>query len=178
MIKTIISSAERLLLTREKNKKILIIGYGNPGRLDDGLGPAFADTVKGFDLEDVDIDSNYQLTVEDAVDIARHDIVIFADADIKGSAPFYFKKIRSVPLVNLSSHSIKPESLLALVKESFKKEVDAYIIGIRGYEFNGFGETLSEKADKNLGEAVKFIIPQLKGKSFHEKRKFPYCEFM
>ena len=26
--------------------KVLIIGYGNPGRLDDGLGPALADLME------------------------------------------------------------------------------------------------------------------------------------
>ena len=30
--------------------KALVIGYGNPGRLDDGLGPALAEAVEKLDL--------------------------------------------------------------------------------------------------------------------------------
>jgi len=150
--------------------KILIIGYGNPGRLDDGLGPAFAETAKQFNIEGVDTDSDYQLTVEDAVDIAEHDIVLFADADVRGPEPFYLKKIEPAAVVSLSSHSIKPQALVGLVKESFNKEVEAYVLGIRGYEFNEFEEKLSEKAVQNLNAAVKFIKPQLESAEFCEIR--------
>jgi hydrogenase maturation protease len=150
--------------------KVLIIGYGNPGRLDDGLGPAFAEAIQQYNINGVDTESNYQLTVEDAVDIAEHDIVIFADADVKGPEPFYFKKITPAAVVNLSSHSIKPKSLIGLVKESFNKEVEAYVLGIRGYEFNNFEEKLSEKAVANLNKAVDFIKPLLKNANFYEVR--------
>ena len=150
--------------------KVLIIGYGNPGRLDDGLGPAFAEAVKQYNISGVDIDSDYQLTVEDAVDISQHDVVIFADADVRGPEPFYFKKIEPAAVVSLSSHSIKPDSLIGLVKESFNKNVEAYVLGIRGYEFNEFEERLSEKAALNLNEAVKYIRPLLEKTDFYEIR--------
>ena len=50
--------------------RILVIGYGNPGRLDDGLGPAVASAMEEFNLPGVSVDSNYQLTVEDAASAA------------------------------------------------------------------------------------------------------------
>ncbi len=150
--------------------KILIIGYGNPGRLDDGLGPAFAAAVEAFSIEGIETDSDYQLTVEDAIDIAKHDIVLFADADVRGPEPFYLKKIKPAERVSLSSHSIKPASLIALVKESFNTNIEAYVIGIRGYEFNDFKEELSEKASENLKAALEFIKPILKKKEFYELR--------
>ena len=34
-------------------RRLLVIGYGNPGRLDDGLGPAFAAQVERLQLPDV-----------------------------------------------------------------------------------------------------------------------------
>ena len=150
--------------------KVLIIGYGNPGRLDDGLGPAFVKAVKQYNIKGVNTDSDYQLTVEDAVDIAEHDIVIFADADVRGPEPFYLKKIEPAAVVSLSSHSIKPNSLIGLVKESFYKEVEAYVLGIRGYEFNEFEEKLSGRAVKNLNKAIEFIKPLLENGSFYEIR--------
>ena len=62
--------------------KVLLIGYGNPGREDDGLGPALAEAVAAMGLEQVTIESCYQLAVEHAEQAARHAVVIFADADM------------------------------------------------------------------------------------------------
>ena len=148
--------------------KILLIGYGNPGRLDDGLGPAAAEAVEKMNIDGITVDSDYQLTVEDAVEIAKHDVVIFVDADVKGPEPFYFKKIKAADSVSFSSHSITPKSLLALMKEIYGNEVDAYVLGIRGYEFNEFEERLSKKAKENLGAAVEFLGKTLKIKNFQE----------
>ena len=36
-------------------------------------------------------------------------------------------------------------------------ETDAYVLGIRGYAFNEFGERLSEQAANNLDAAIQFI---------------------
>ena len=48
------------------NTSIQVIGYGNPGRQDDGLGPAFVQALrnKGYTFPTSD---PYQLTVEDAL---------------------------------------------------------------------------------------------------------------
>ena len=64
--------------------KILIYGYGNPGRQDDGLGNAFTNRIQEWvaieGLHDFHFDSNYQLNIEDAEAISNMDLVIFADA--------------------------------------------------------------------------------------------------
>jgi len=137
--------------------KILLIGYGNPGRLDDGLGPALAAKVDESSLEGVTVDSAYQLTVEDSSDVSKHDIVIFADAAVKGKGPFFFEEIRSRSPMSLSSHSVAPEAVLFFAETMFNSKTRAYVLGIRGYEFNEFEERLSNPAKKNLEEAFKFI---------------------
>ena len=147
---------------------VLLIGYGNPGRLDDGLGPAVAAEIEKLNIDNVDCDSDYQLTVEDAVDIHNHDLVIFADADVSCQAPFYFKKISPGKSVSFSSHSINPKSLLALTKQIYDSETNAFVLGIRGYEFNEFEEKLSKQAKENLKKALEFIIPKLEKKQFSE----------
>ena len=148
--------------------KVLLIGYGNPGRLDDGLGPALAAEIEKAKIDGIDCDSDYQLTVEDAVDVHNHDVVIFADADVSCESPFYFKKIFAGKSVSFSSHSINPRSLLALTKQIYNSETNAFVLGIRGYEFNEFGERLSAKAKNNLKKALEFIIPKLGKKEFTE----------
>lgn len=148
----------------------LVIGYGNPGRLDDGLGPAFAEAVEKLAIDGVTVDSDYQLMIEDSLAVLDHDLTLFADADVSGPEPFYVRKIVPGDYASFSTHSIRPQALLALTSKLFEKDVDAYVLGIRGYEFNEFGEGLSERAADNLAEAVKAIEPMLRGKRIREIR--------
>lgn len=138
--------------------KILVIGYGNPGRLDDGLGPAFAEQIQALDLPDVTVESNYQLNVEDAELVSRFDVVVFADASVDANEPFDFMPMQSMPpIIGFSSHSITAESLLGLAEELFNATPRTHAMAIRGYDFNEFGECLSDGASKNLNAAVTYF---------------------
>ncbi len=151
--------------------KTLFIGYGNPGRLDDGLGPAMAEAVEKLALPGVVVDSDYQLTVEDAAEVAKYDLVVFADAAISGPEPFWVKRISATGAhLSFSSHSVDPRGVLGLAKELFKAEPECYIFGIRGYEFNEFGEGLSSGAQANLAEAVEYLKECLHNNNLKEIR--------
>lgn len=141
----------------------LVIGYGNPGRIDDGLGPAFAEAVGRMNLPDVTVDADYQLTVEDAAAAAEHDVVLFADAAVKGREPFFLKEIAPSDTVSFSTHSVEPESVLALAKTMFHAPIRGYALGIRGYAFNEFGEYITGPALKNLEAALTYMEPVLRG---------------
>jgi len=145
---------------------ILLIGYGNPGRLDDGLGPALAEMIESKGLEGVTVDSNYQLSVEDADAISRHDFVLFVDASVSGREPFWFGKVDPKKEVSFSSHSISPEALMDMSNNMLDGRTQGYIMGIRGYEFNEFGEQLSAKAKANLDAAVQFMEQAIVEKQF------------
>ena len=137
---------------------LLVIGFGNPGRLDDGLGPALAEAVDKLGLPGVTAQADYQLTVEDAAEVARHEAVLFADADVAGPEPFWVRRIRpAASPMSFSSHSVEPQAVLALAKQLFGAEPEAYLMGIRGYAFDQFGETLSEKAQQNLAAAAAYV---------------------
>ncbi len=153
-------------------RKVLIIGYGNPGRLDDGLGPALAERFRPAEcapgnfqtLEKLTVESNYQLNVEDAAQIAEYDGVVFADASTDVPPPFTFEPV--VPAaggLSFSSHSVSAPQLLGMVKELFHAEPAAWMLAIRGAEFNGFGERLSEQAERNLDRAAAFLEEWLFG---------------
>jgi hydrogenase maturation protease len=134
---------------------ILVIGYGNPGRLDDGLGPAFAERIQSLNLPNVTVETNYQLNIEDADLVAKYDVVVFADASVNATAPYDFHPLeKNVPMVGFSSHSITAGSLLGLAEELFGATPKAYAMAIRGYDFDEFGEFLSEGACDNLDAAV------------------------
>jgi hydrogenase maturation protease len=139
-------------------RKVLLIGYGNPGRLDDGLGPALAEQIDTLTLPGVTVDSDYQLTVEHAHDVAEYDVVIFADAHVSCPEPFEVRRIEPTGVtVSFSSHSVSPEGVIALAAELFDATPAAYTLGIRGYEFNEFGYGLSDRAEENLRQAVEFL---------------------
>lgn len=137
--------------------RILVIGYGNPGRLDDGLGPAFADALEALDLPDVTCDADYQLSVEHAELVAAHDVVVLVDAALDGPAPFSIRTIEPQTELSFSTHSVSPAALLGLARDLFGHCPRGYLLGIRGYEFNEFGERLSQPARHNLSAAVSFF---------------------
>lgn len=145
---------------------VLLIGYGNPGRLDDGLGPALAEAIEAKGLAGVTVDSNYQLSVEDADAIAKHDFVLFVDASVSGREPFWFGKVDPRKEVSFSSHSVSPEALMDMANNMLEGRTQGFILGIRGYEFNEFGEQLSPHAAENLDAAVQFVEKAIAEKKF------------
>ena len=144
--------------------KLLVIGYGNPGRLDDGLGVAFAERIQAMELPGVAVESNYQLNVEDAELVSRFDTVVFADASVDAEPPFEFTPLEKKPaMVGFSSHSITAGSLLGVAAELFGANPQAYAMAIRGYDYDEFGEYLSPEAQSNLDAAVGHFLSWLDG---------------
>ena len=135
---------------------VLLLGYGNPARRDDGLGPAFAEEGGRLGL-DLTVDSNYQLAAEDAETLSRHDQVVLVDATTDGPEPFGFERLQSEPDWSISTHSISPGALLALTREAFGREPECFVLGIRGYQFEHFTEDLTPAARANLEKALVFF---------------------
>jgi hydrogenase maturation protease len=136
--------------------RILVYGYGNPGRQDDGLGPALVAKLEEERIPGVTTDCNYQLQIEDAVAVAEHDAVIFVDASLVGGEPFAFTELEPSNDITFTTHTMSPASVLALCHELYRKSVRAYLLAIRGYEWE-LVEGLSPMAAKNLDEACRFI---------------------
>jgi hydrogenase maturation protease len=145
---------------------VLLVGFGNPGRVDDGLGPAAAAAIERLGLAGVTVDADYQLTVEDSYAAAAHDVVVFVDAAARGPEPFEFRKLSPAPGASFSSHSIQPEGVLQLSSELFDRRPAAYLLAIRGYEFERLAEGLSPRAASNLDAALGFLAPVLEGRAF------------
>ncbi len=137
--------------------RILVFGFGNPSRQDDGLGPALAAAFEEMDLPGVMVDSNYQLTVEDAATVAEYNAVVFADAATEGPEPFSFEPIAPRPNPSFSTHSIQPDAVMSLAHDLFDAETVGYMLAIRGYAFEPFVSELTEKAGQNLRKAIEFL---------------------
>jgi hydrogenase maturation protease len=136
--------------------RILVIGYGNPGRRDDGLGPAFAARLEVLQLPGVTIESDYQLAIEHAHLAAQHDIVVFADAaaDTDGEGPFYLRPVHPAPEDRYSSHSVSPQAVLRLTAQCFGAHPSGWLLGIRPTDLESFAEGLTPEAESNLSAAL------------------------
>jgi len=153
---------------------VLLLGYGNPGRRDDGLGPALAARLEARGIAGLTVDSDYQLTVEDAEAVTRHEAVIFADAAAEGEEPFFWRRIAPGGPPGFSTHSVEPEEVLSLAKTLFASEPVAYVLGIRGYEFDEFGEGLSARAEANLAAAEEFVVEEVR--NLRNRRGAKVCD--
>lgn len=138
-------------------RSALVLGYGNPGRRDDGLGPRLAEAIGGRGLAGVHVESAYQLQAEDAAAVSDHDIVVFADADVGCADPFELRPILPAGEPRFSTHSLAPETVLSMAWKYLDARPEAYVLAIRGEDFDGFGEGLSDRAHRNLEAALDFL---------------------
>lgn len=146
--------------------RTLIIGYGNPGRQDDGLGPAFVSRlIRQQDLPVwLTTASAYQLEVELAETLLSCDRVVFVDATLEAGAPFSFRRIQAdASGEGFGSHSLSPGALLALCAVIYGHQPEGYVLAIQGIEFDLFEEQLSSDAQNNLKEASEFFLNWLEG---------------
>jgi len=144
--------------------KILIYGYGNPGRQDDGLGNAFVelleDWVNEHNLEGYEFDSNYQLNIEDAAAVSDKDLVIFVDASIEKIESFILTPVDASTKVAFTTHAASPGYITGLCKKIYNKFPPTYLLHIKGYEWE-FKEGLTKKAKQNLEESLKAMKEKL-----------------
>ena len=138
--------------------KILVIGYGNPGRSDDGLGPALAERIEALAIPEVTVEADYQLSIEHAAIVAEHDVVVFADADSSCTEPFYMRPVVAEHIVEYTSHSVPPEEILYIAQTCFNASPAAYILGMRATVLEPFSEGLSPEAQEGLAAAVDCLL--------------------
>jgi len=141
--------------------RILVLGYGNPGRGDDGLGPAVAVAIDQLGVRNVTAYDNYQLNIEDAMEVAEHDVVWFVDAAKTGPSPYAVSALSPVGTVEFTSHIMRPQTVLAIAQQCYGKAPPAFLLGIRGYEFE-FVEQLTPGATDNLGAALIMLMRSLR----------------
>lgn len=143
-------------------KKLLIYGFGNPGREDDGLGIACVEKLSRWAHKNnynfIDFDSNYQLNIEDAAQIVNYDTVIFIDASVDDRVNDYlFEPIKLEPnYFHFTTHSASPAYIVYLCKKLFNFYPDSYLLHIKGYSFD-FIESITSKALENLNKAYEYL---------------------
>ena len=140
---------------KQKKEPVLVIGYGNTLRSDDGIGQIVAMEVKAWNLAQVTSIYVHQLTPELAEKIAKFETVIFVDASITT------QQVTLTPIKNKQNsknwtHHLTPTSIINLTEFLYQTKPQAYLIDIPIENLN-FGEKISNLAQQGKQEALKII---------------------
>jgi len=135
---------------------LLVIGYGNTLRSDDGVGPKVAEAVAALRLLGVETLSCGLLTPELADPIARAERVIFVDAAVDAPREVQLRPLTPADSSQIMAHAADPRTMLALARDVFGHAPTAWWLTIPA-ENMGFGEELSPSVRAGLALALEQI---------------------
>jgi len=133
---------------------LLVIGYGNPLRSDDGLGWMIAKELAKRIGESARVLTVHQLTPELAEAIGEADLVIFIDACYEGSpGSWQCETIRGALAPSQTfAHHMTPATLLIYARAVLNVEPAALLVSVAGGSFE-YGQ--------NLSPSVAAIVPEI-----------------
>ena len=135
---------------------LLVIGYGNTLRQDDGVGVRVAEALMTLELPGVTTLTCHQLLPELAELVSQAAGVVFVDASAPPIAETELRPIQPDKTGRILAHVADPPSLLALSTQLFGRAPPAWSLGIPVSDF-GFGEHLSPRAQAGLRAALALI---------------------
>ena len=150
-----------------------IIGYGNPHRKDDGIGPYIVERLS-HDLgkgTGIALRSLHQLDPVLAEELLGAEVLILVDATVEPLERGW-RWTRIQPTRDLSpagTHHLHPSGFAGLLEALYQHSPTMWLVSVQGMDF-GFGEGLSleaqEKADRASSEIVQFCF-----REFIDKRQ-------
>jgi hydrogenase maturation protease len=145
---------------------LLVIGYGNTLRSDDGVGPRVAEAVEALRLPRVWTLSLPQLSPEHGECLARVREAVFVDASIDGSvdAPgeVHLRPLEPATSARVNAHAVSAATLLAISRDIFGRAPRAWSLTVPGSDFT-FGEKLSPPVAAAVQKAVARIVAFTQG---------------
>jgi hydrogenase maturation protease len=135
---------------------VLIVGYGNTLRSDDGLGPRVAEAIGDLELPGVSTMACAQLTPEMAEPISRASLVIFIDAALDEPSEVRFERIVPGPLSRGMTHGGDPATMLALARDVFGGIPESWLLRIPAENLE-LGEQFSPTAQCGFRAGVEMI---------------------
>jgi hydrogenase maturation protease len=130
--------------------RVLILGYGNTLRSDDGAGWRAAEELRGASIAGLDVRALPQLGPELALDVAEAGAVVFVDSSV--TAPPGELAVREVsppPPDAGFTHNVTPGALLELAAALGGARPPAWEVTIGGASF-ALGEGLSPEVEARM----------------------------
>jgi hydrogenase maturation protease len=137
--------------------RLVVFGWGNDARGDDGLGPLLLARVAGAGFPEVATIEDFQLQIEHALDLEGAETALFLDAGRGTPAPFVFTEVEPRRGESYTSHAIAPEAVLDVYARSLgKTPPPSFALCVRGERFE-LGGGLSPEAAERLEAAWDFL---------------------
>lgn len=138
----------------------LILTVGNESRGDDGLGPLLARRMalllEESMIGEVELVEEFQLQIENTLDLTGRKLVLFIDAGRDTLAPFSFYQAVAQRLDGHTTHAVAPETLLGIYgMVEGEDPPPMFILCVAGSSFE-LGQPLSKQAAGNLEQAFDF----------------------
>jgi len=142
---------------------LLVIGYGNTLRSDDGVGKVVVERLEAKrPSADLQFLACHQLLPEHAELLSQADRVIFIDA--AAGAPPGAIAVRELTAVSEDNpaliHDITPQTLLAYAQLLYGRAPEAYLITVNGYSF-AYGDSLTKEMTAVLPKLLFQVVESI-----------------
>jgi len=156
---------------RAPSSDFWIIGYGNPQRRDDGIGPYIVNRLQPFFEHRMDVRLLVLHQLEpDVVDtLKKADTILFVDASVETLAEGRHwvgiqPELKALPCL---IHQVAPSFILGLLQCLYHRNPAAWMVSVAGDDFS-FGSGLSPEAQKRaeqvIGEITEFVLTEVSEK--------------
>lgn len=140
---------------------LLVIGYGNPSRGDDAVGPLLAERLTAWLADQgntsVEVLTDFQLSIEHALDLVDRQRVLLIDAAAQGTLPFAVTPVVAADDATYTTHAVSPGGLLETYRRITKAPAPPVeLLSVPGERFE-LGEDLSPEVTERLEAAWGFL---------------------
>ena len=144
-----------------------IIGYGNPQRRDDGIGPYIVNRLRPLfkHRKDVGLLVLHQLEPDMIDTLKSADTLVFVDATVDALTEGH-SWVEVQPEQNTMPflvHQVAPAFILGLLQCLYHRHPKTWMVSVEGTDF-GFGNGLSSgakiRAEQAIGEIAKFVLTE------------------
>jgi hydrogenase maturation protease len=139
---------------------VVVVGYGNALRTDDGLGWYAADRLASDPrLAAVTVLQRHQLMPELALDISAAALVVLVDAshDLAAGTVTVTPVEPASDATTTWSHHLSPPSVVALAHELYGRAADVFLVSC-GVESTEMGDRLSPAVEAALSQVVDAVV--------------------
>jgi len=139
--------------------RVVVAGFGNPLRGDDGAGWLVADAIGRRWREQVAVLSGPQPLPEWSLTLAEADVAFFIDGGVNAGPRL---RVRPVAAVSggLDGHALAVEHVLALARSLYGRAPASYLLELPIHDV-GFGEQLSPPTAQAARRAVRLLNRRL-----------------
>jgi len=161
---------------------ILLVGYGNTSRRDDGVAAHILRCLLsrlGMDSDSIGAEDSlepgpgikvlflHQLAPELAEMVSQYDTVVFIDAHVEGSGweDMSWQPIAPAVEAGMIGHHLRPGVVVALAQSLYGSMPNAYMLSVLGHDFD-FGEALSPETGELAEQAVNRLEELIRAQGF------------